>query len=101
MGIILEKRDSAQQPAVRTTDYGAKYVEAAKESPVEEAPANIGDNAGDVNAPAPEEPDNQGGLPAKEEAPANEEAPAKEDSPAQEKKTAKKTAKGKKSSKKE
>lgn len=89
MGIILEKRDSAQQPAVRTTDYGAKYVEAAKESPVEEAPANIGDNAGNINAPAPEEPDNQGGL------------PAKEDSPAPEEKTAKKTAKGRESSKKE
>ncbi len=89
MGIILEKRDSAQQPAVRTTDYGAKYVEAAKESPVEEAPANIGDNAGDGNAPAPEEPDNQSGL------------PAKEDSPAPEEKTAKKTAKGRESSKKE
>ena len=38
MGIIQEKRFNASQPEVKDTDYGARYVKAATETPVSEIP---------------------------------------------------------------
>lgn len=39
MGIIQENRVNAPKPKVESTDYGAKYVRAATETPVSEIPA--------------------------------------------------------------
>lgn len=38
MGIIQENRLNAPQPEVNDTDYGARYVKAATETPVSEIP---------------------------------------------------------------
>lgn len=38
MGIIQENRLNAPQPEVKDTDYGARYVKAATETPVSEIP---------------------------------------------------------------
>lgn len=39
MGVIQEKRLDAPMPQVDDTEYGAQYVEAATEKPVEAIPA--------------------------------------------------------------
>jgi hypothetical protein len=39
MGFIQENRFNAPKPKVESTDYGAKYVRAATETPVSEIPA--------------------------------------------------------------
>jgi len=38
MGIIQENRLNAPQPEVKDTDYGARYVKAATETPISEIP---------------------------------------------------------------
>lgn len=38
MGILQENRFDAPQPDVQNTEYGATYVKAATESPVDEVP---------------------------------------------------------------
>lgn len=37
MGIIQEKRLNAQKPSVSVTDYGAKYIKAGTETPIEKS----------------------------------------------------------------
>lgn len=57
MGIIQENRLNAPQPEVKDTDYGARYVTAATESPVSEIPPAKEEEVKVEHVPAAQEGD--------------------------------------------
>lgn len=65
MAIVQENRFDAPVPEVSETDYGAKYVTAATETPVAEAPAAMESSEEPAEAPAVER--KKGGRPRKGE----------------------------------
>lgn len=54
MGIVQENRFDAPQPDVKNTEYGATYVKAATENPIDEAPAEKKEEEAHSDAPAVE-----------------------------------------------